>query len=173
MTSDPQPGRETATPSPGTTMTIVKLRPDRSEAARYLGEVIASPADWVAVRAHWGRPRLDLGYLVFEPDDVFLEYFSLSRPYNAFGIYTSAGTFKAWYCNVTHPSWLEGTCLFWHDLFVDVIVFPDGRSLMLDEDELTDAGVAEHDPALYRRIIDARDTLLDLVGRGAYPFSEA
>lgn len=160
-------------PAPGTRLTIVKLQPDRSEGARYPGEVIASPPGWVAARAVWTYRRWEVGPLVFEPDDVLLEYFALKKPFNAFGVYTPAGRFKGWYCNVTHPSWLEDTTLFWHDLYIDVVVTPDGASEVLDEDELDAAGVAERDPALYRTIIEARDLLLRRARAGDYPFSEA
>ncbi|MDI3342097.1 MAG: DUF402 domain-containing protein [Sphaerobacter sp.] len=160
-------------PAPGTELTIVKLSPDGTEAARYPGRALPSPPGWVAARAFWIFGRMDLGYLVFDPQDVFLEYFSLTRPYNAFGIYTSHGRFKGWYCNVTRPSWLDGDVLYWHDLYVDVVIYPDGRHLILDEDELARAELATRDPALHGMILAARDELLQLARARAYPFSEA
>lgn len=155
----------------GAELTIVKLRADGSEAARYPGRVIPSPPAWVAVRASWGYPRMDLGYVVYEPGDIFYEYFSLDRPFNAFAVFASDGTFKGWYCNVTYPSWIEGDTLFWRDLYVDVIAYPDGRTEVLDEDELAEAGLAEHDPALHQTILAARDTLLAMISTAEYPFS--
>jgi Protein of unknown function (DUF402) len=156
----------------GTPVTIVKLRPDGSEAIRYPGSVIASPCDWVTAQAPWRQRRVDLGYLVFEPEDILLEYFSLSEPFNVFAIYTHEGTLKGWYSNVTHPSWVVDDNIYWHDLYIDVIAYPDGKLLVLDEDELAAAGVERSDPELFQLIVRARDRLIQLASDNAYPFSE-
>ena len=153
--------------------TVVKLRPNGAEATRYAGARIDAPEGWIAVRAQWVHGRMDLGYLVFEPDDWLDEFFAIERPYNAFALYRAAGAFMGWYCNVTHPTAVDGRTITWHDLYVDVIVYPDGRTLVLDEDELAESGLDEHDPALHARILNARDELLRLAAARAYPFSEA
>src|SRR5688500_9889969 len=53
--------------SPGTWVTVRKLRPDGSEATRYPGQVIPCIDRWIAVRAEWRLQRIDLGCLDFEP----------------------------------------------------------------------------------------------------------
>lgn len=159
-------------PAEGSPLTIVKLRPDGKEAARYPGKVRPSPPGWVAIEAHWGYQRMDLGYVVYEPNDLFLEYFSLDQPYNAFAVYGAEEGFKGWYCNVTHPSWVEDGTLYWHDLYLDVIVKPDGAIQVLDEDELAASGLATRDPRLHAMILHARDRLLQMVHEQAYPFTE-
>lgn len=158
---------------PGAPVTIVKLRPDGSEAIRYPGVAVDAPAGWVAARAPWEQRRVDLGYLVFDPNDIFLEYFALAEPFNVFAIYTHEGVHKGWYCNVTHPSWIEETTIYWHDLYIDVVAYPDGKLIVLDEDELAESGLASRDPALHRRILVARDALVDLVNKRRYPFDQS
>ena len=159
-----------ATQRPVTEVAIVKLRPDGVEAARYSGQPLEAPAGWLAVRAVWGYRRLDAGYLVFEPGDELDEFFALDQPYNLFALYR-AGELIGWYCNVTHETTVRDGVIVWHDLFVDVIVYPDGNTLVLDEDELADSGLAVGDPVLHARILAARDELLDMAARGVYPFS--
>lgn len=156
----------------GTTLTIVKEQLDGSVAARYPAEVVGAHAGWLVARASWGRPRADLGYLVFEPEDVFIEYFALSLPVNAFAIYDAAGQFKGWYCNVAENR-LHGDTLTWRDQILDLIVYPNGDQRALDEDELDDSGLAERDPARYRDIRRGLDWLRSAAARGVYPFSEA
>lgn len=151
--------------------TIVKLKPDGSQAARYDGVPLVAAAGWVAARAVWRYRRLDAGYLVFEPGDELDEFFALDAGYNAFAIYRAGREFVGWYCNVTHPACLRDGTITWHDLYIDVIVYPDGRLLVLDEDELAASGLATTDPALHARIVAARDALLALAASGAYPFS--
>jgi uncharacterized protein len=157
---------------PGASVRIIKQRPDGSEAATYPGAIVPAPPGWVAARAVWEFQRMDLGYMLFEPGDYLLEYFSLSDPFNAFALYSEASAFKGWYCNVTHPTTVRGNSIYWHDLFVDVIVQPDGRILVLDEDELADSGLKYSDPPLYRLILDAKRRILRRVRNGDYPFSE-
>ncbi|MGA7671479.1 MAG: DUF402 domain-containing protein [Nitrolancea sp.] len=158
--------------APGTPVTIVKLKPDGTEAIRYPGEAISSPPLWVAARAPWEQRRVDLGYLVFEPDDVFFEYFALYRPFNAFSIFTKEGQLKGWYCNVTHPSWVDDQTIYWHDLYIDVIAYPDGRTLVLDEDELAESRLLETDPTLHGTILAMRDELLRMVAECEFPFNQ-
>lgn len=150
----------------------VKLRPDGTVATQYAVVEVAAPDGWIAARARWTYSRVDVGPFAFEPDDVLLEYFSLDRPYNAFASFRD-GRFIGWYCNVTYPARLTEREIIWHDLWVDVLVTPDGSVLVLDEDELLESGVAVSDPMLHASIVDARDELLDMVTRRAYPFSEA
>lgn len=165
--------QSTDAPEPGTEIDIVKLRPDGSEAIRYPGEVIPAPAGWIAARAPWGQRRVDLGYLVFEPDDTLLEFFSTTEPLNVFAIFTAGGTLKGWYCNVTHPSWMDDRSIYWHDLYIDVVAYPGRDEVrVLDEDELIEAGIEASDPALYQIIAEGRARLLQMIEGNEYPFTE-
>ncbi|HVB63145.1 MAG TPA: DUF402 domain-containing protein [Nitrolancea sp.] len=159
-------------PEVGSPVTIVKLRPDGSEAIRYPGIAIDTLPGWVAACAPWEQRRYDLGYLVFEPGDIFLEFFSLHEPLNVFADFTHDGTLKGWYSNVTHPSWVTDNTIFWHDLFIDVISYPDKDDvLVLDEEELADAGIEHASPELFRLIEEGRQRLLTMIANGEYPFT--
>lgn len=151
--------------------TVVKLRPDGSEATRYRATDIAAPAGWVAARATWTFGTVDIGYYTFEPGDVLYEYFSTERPYNLFVNYRPDGQLVGWYCNVTHPTRVADGVITWHDLWVDVLVLPDGSIAVVDLDELAESGVESSDPDLYRMILAARDELVALARSGAFPFS--
>lgn len=157
---------------PGTWVTVHKLRPDGSEATHYPGQVMPSRDRWIAVRAEWQRQRLDLGCLDFEPGDRFHEYFSPDQPFNAFAVFAPDGRFKGWYCDVTYPTRIEDDQIFWQDLYLDIIVCRDGRTVVLDEDELAESGLEQSDSDLFRFILDARATLERFIRERAYPFSE-
>jgi hypothetical protein len=151
---------------------VTKLRPDGSVAARYAARELAAPPGWLALRADWVHRRVDIGYFAFEPGDVLDEYFSMDRYYNAFATFRGDGAFVGWYCNVTYPTTVRDGELDWHDLYVDVLVLPDGTIHVLDEDELEDSRLAESDPALHSSILAAREELLHLIRSTSYPFSE-
>jgi uncharacterized protein len=157
-----------------TTWTIFKLKPDGSVATSYAAEEIPALAGWVAARAIWRFNRVDIGYYAFEPGDTLLEYFSLDGYYNAFATFRASGEFVGWYCNVTHPTTVSEAEreIRWHDLYVDVLVLPDGIVIVVDEDELADSDLADTDPALHATILAARDELLEMIQTNAYPFSE-
>lgn len=154
------------------TYSVVKHAPDGRELARYPGTPIPSRSGWVAVRSEWNHGEYDPGYLHFRNGDYLDEYFALSRPYNAFALFRESGEFQGWYCNVTQPTHVSGGEIHWHDLYVDVIVYPDGRTLVLDEDELAESELEASDPTLHATILDARDELLQLARDHSYPFSE-
>lgn len=153
--------------------TVVKLRPDGSEATRYRATGVAAPAGWVAARAVWTYGTVDIGYYTFEPGDVLYEYFSIERPYNLFATWRQGHGLVGWYCNVTHPTHVADGVITWHDLWVDVLVLADGSIVVVDLDELEESGIETSDPDLYQTILAARDELVALAERRAWPFSTA
>jgi protein associated with RNAse G/E len=150
---------------------VVKLRPDGTPATRYQAVELGSPPGWIATEARWTFKTVDISYFTFEPGDRLEEFFSLDRWYNLFAVFRPTGELVGGYCNVTYPTILTGDELHWHDLWVDVIVMPDGQVFVLDEDELEEAGLAATDPPLYATIMAARDELLAMQRENAYPFS--
>lgn len=156
----------------GTTVQVVKLEPNGQPRTRYDGSVIASPVGWIAVRAVWPHGPMDLGYMEFRDGDYLDEYFALEQPFNAMALFREDDSFVAWYCNITHPTRIVDGEIHWHDLFVDVVVYPDGSTLVRDEDELEESGLERTDPELHQLILNARDELLDMASNRAYPFSE-
>lgn len=162
---------------PGAELTIVKLAPDGSEAARYRGEVVGHrPDSWVLVLATWTNRTIELAGLSFHPGDSLLEWFSPRHPFNAFAVYSSQDRLKGWYANVTHPAWLDTTkdppVLFWHDLYLDLVGLPDGSFTVFDDDELLASGLAGADPQLHARILEARSELIRRFELRLPPFAE-
>lgn len=154
------------------TVEIVKFSPMGKQPVRYTGRLIECQGGWIAARASWVHGDMDLGYLTFLNGDVLDEYFALDRPYNAFALFRADGEFAGWYCNVTHPTTVTGSEIHWRDLYLDVIVYPGGTTLVLDEDELEESGLHASNPALHAMILAGRNELLELVKNNAYPFSE-
>ena len=42
---------------------------------------------------------------------------------------------KGWYCNITEPAEILDGAVSYMDLAIDLLVYPDGRQLVLDMDE--------------------------------------
>jgi hypothetical protein len=164
--------------APGTDLSIVKLAPDGHEVTRYSGQVIAptGPDFWLGARAVWTFREVLVGNLQFVPGDTLDEYFSGREWFNAFQVIAPSGESRGWYANVTYPSRIEtgaaGPTLYWHDLYVDVVIANDGTIAVLDEDELTESGMATQNPELHKKILDTRDLILRRITDRNFPFDQ-
>ena len=125
-----------AAPSPA--LRVLKRRYDGSTVFAWTGRVLEQTDEYVLLAGLFNAGHRDLGYVVLERGDLFLEWYYFGRWYNIFQIYGSAGQLKGWYCNVGMPPVLEDGELGYVDLALDVFVYPDGRYLVLDEDEFAD-----------------------------------
>ena len=111
----------------GRTLRVEKLRYDRSFVFAWSGAVLEHTADHVLLAARFNVGRRDLGYVVLEAGDVFLEWYFFERWYNIFQIYGDDGQLKGWYCNIGMPPELDGDTLRYVDLDLDVFVRPSGE----------------------------------------------
>lgn len=116
-------------------VTVIKLDPRGTAKVRYQGELLKRLVDGVVVQAAWTMAVKDLGYTVFEPGDRFVEYYYADRWFNIFDILSAQGTRKGWYCNVAAPAMISDEKIEQIDLLLDVWVYPNGETLILDEDE--------------------------------------
>lgn len=122
---------------PAEKITVVKLDPHRKELWRYEGEVIKATRHGVLLEAYFNRPD-DLPFhgINIRTGDRFIEMYFCDRWYNIYEIFDKdTDSLKAWYCNVTRPVEIKGSILYYVDLALDLLVYPDGRMLELDEDE--------------------------------------
>lgn len=147
-------------------LTIVKRNPDGFETTRYKSKVVDSsaPAPWVEVEAEWTRARVEVAGLAFEPGDTLREFFSAEHPYNAFAVIAPSGDLRGWYGNVTYPAFfdtIEGEeVLVWHDLYLDIVILPNGAIHLLDDDELEESGLFSNQLGFAAAIVEARDDLI-------------
>ena len=120
-------------------VTIVKNNQLGEEVWRYPGQLIAQSARGYLFEAHFNRDDLDFNGMLLKRNDRFLELYLLEKYFNIYQIYDrNDGRLKGWYCNVTKPVRVEDGFIRYDDLALDLLVFPDGRQLVLDEDEFAE-----------------------------------
>ena len=125
-----------ATPAPA--LRVLKQRYDRSTVFAWTGRLLEQTDDYVLLAGLFNALRRDLGYVILERGDLFLEWYYFGRWYNVFQVYGHDGRLKGWYCNIGMPPvWRDGE-LSYVDLALDVFVHPDGQYLVLDEDEFAE-----------------------------------
>ncbi len=123
---------------PGQPVDVIKLNLDRQETWRYTGTVISASADRVTLEAFFNRPDLPFHGMLLANRDRFIEAYFSRRWYNIFEIHDhQTDRLKGWYCNVTLPAEFNEDTVAYVDLALDLLVFPDGRQLILDEDEFS------------------------------------
>jgi len=87
------------------------------------------------VHYHIDRGRT-VGDLVLPDNADTLGYFWQDRPYNVYHFIDPSGQSLGWYCNISDQTRINANTICWRDLVVDVLLLPDGRTQVLDRDEL-------------------------------------
>lgn len=117
---------------------VRKLNLQRQETWRYTGQVLSRLPNAVMIEAFFNRDDLPFHGIILGRGDRFVEIFYTDRWYNVFEIHDRQDDrVKGWYCNVCLPAELDHDQVAYVDLALDLLVFPDGRQLVLDEDEFT------------------------------------
>ena len=156
------------------TITVHLLKPGKGTTITYTGELLRREQGHLLIHARWERPRLDLGYVVFEPGDHFYEHFYTERWYNIFELRGVSGALKGWYCNVTRPAHFDGNTITSEDLDLDLFVAPDRKNIVrLDLDEFAARGLDISDPHAHAAALAALDELERMARDGAPPFDSA
>jgi len=116
------------------------------------------------VEAFFNRDDLPFHGITLRENDRFLERYYTNRWYNIFEIHDrDDGRLIVRYCNVTTPAELEPGLISYVDLALDLLVYPDGAYLVLDEDEFE---VLDLDPLCQLKARQALNALVDLAEAG-------
>ncbi|NUO55656.1 MAG: DUF402 domain-containing protein [Hamadaea sp.] len=172
-------GRAPPGPGPGTSsLRIMALTPGREVMVRlvkygreklsYAATVVGDDGTHLAVRAEFaGDDPKDLGYVWFEPGDVFTEHYWRDRWYSVKEVVAADGVRKGWYCDVCRPAVVDGDSVVAEDLDLDLWRSADGTKILrLDEDEYAASGLTERDPDAAAQAELALDTLEKLAQDG-------
>lgn len=116
--------------------TVIKQDLQGRETWRYQGQVLQRGENHILLEAKFNREDTPFHEILLKQGDRFVEIFYTDRWYNIFEIYDREDNqLKGWYCNVGYPAKINGDEISYIDLALDLLVYPDGRQLVLDEDE--------------------------------------
>ncbi len=139
---------------------VIKQNLERKEVWRYSGKVLEQTSDSILLEAFFNRPDKPFHGILLAQGDRFIEKYYSNRWYNIFEIHDhKTDVLKGWYCNVTYPAIFDNGFVYYVDLALDLLVYPDGRQLVLDEDEFADLHLNDDDTRL------AREALMELQSR--------
>ncbi len=137
----------------------------------WTGEVTEDDGAGLVVLAEWTRDKpMFLGYTVFEPGDRFVETYYHGRWYSIWQVLSHrTGRTKGWYVNICRPVEVSEQRIDFIDMELDLFVFPDGRYVVLDEDDLERKVKSAQDRALARAGLAQ---VLELVNGRQAPFQD-
>ncbi|HTX80089.1 MAG TPA: DUF402 domain-containing protein [Longilinea sp.] len=133
---------------------VRKLNLQRQETWRYGGKIIRRVPGGVVLEAYFNRDDLPFNGTTFKRNDRFIEGYYTDHWYNIYEIYDrETGALKCWYCNVSYPAEIVDGQISYVDLALDLLVFPGGKQLVLDEDEFAALQLPEADRLQARRAL--------------------
>jgi protein associated with RNAse G/E len=139
------------------TIQVSKRNIHDQETWRYRAELIRQQGNCLLLEAYFDREDMDLHGMKLARGDHFIEAWYTDRWYNVFEIHARQDDrLRGWYCNIGCPAKLEGDTLSYIDLALDLLVFPDGRQLVLDQDEFDQLVIA---PETRQQALDTLQSL--------------
>ena len=132
--------------NPRMPVTVIKLDIHGQETWRYNGHVLERSPERIVLEAFFDRQDMDFNGMLLLRGDRFVENYYPERWYNIYEIHDRLDDhLRGWYCNVTYPPEIERGVIRYIDLALDLLVFPDGRQLVLDEDEFEALELSPHE----------------------------
>lgn len=153
-----------------TAFTIIKLDARGEFELSYEGTLRERADSFICIDAVFSFADRDLGYIKLRRGDRFREWFYAERWFNIFRVEDGATkALKGWYCNITRPPLIEPRQVSAQDLCLDVFVYPDGRTLLLDEDDFAELNLPKDD---VEKAWQAVDAIRRRVSKRLPPFDE-
>jgi protein associated with RNAse G/E len=101
---------------------------------------------------------------------ISYEFFWPDRWYNIFRFHEPDGRLRCFYCNIIMPPEFDGHTIDYVDLDIDILVWPDGRCEVLDEEEFAANSLTYAFPAnVVERARQTAGDLLDTIESGRFP----
>lgn len=120
------------------TITVVKLDHLGQETWRYQGTILKQAPHEIILEAFFDHDEIWIDEIILCRGDRFIEYYYDNRWYNVFEVHAREdGRFKGWYCNISSPAEITERHIKYRDLALDLLVYPDGRQVILDEEEFS------------------------------------
>lgn len=142
---------------------VHKLDHEGREVLTYPARLLARGPAFVTVEATFRVPEVQVEAMTMRQGDRFVETFYSDRWYNVFAVYDGrTGGFKGWYCNIARPARIEGQDIYQEDLALDLLVYPEGDAVVLDEAEFERLPLADSERK------QARAALADLLERARH-----
>lgn len=121
-----------------TTITVIKQDYRGHESWRYTGSLITRQQNEIVIEAYFHKDDMLYEGISLKQGDRFIETYFSDRWYNIFEMHDKdSGVLKGWYCNIGYPAVITDGSIAYRDLALDLLVYPNGKQIILDEDEFS------------------------------------
>jgi uncharacterized protein len=146
---------------------------DGSISKSWAGELIEENSSLLLYRGVFDRDVIHEHLGLIECGTISYEYFWLDRWYNIFRFHKADGTFRNFYCNIAMPPTVNEDLIDFVDLDIDMIVDPNGRFVIHDEDEYERNAEKYDYPASVRNGVSAAvEELTRMIRGNDFPFDQ-
>jgi hypothetical protein len=115
---------------------ITKYKYGKSAPFSYNGRILDLSREQIVVEAFFALDDQSYDEVVIKKGDRFIETYFSRRWFNIYEIHDrDSDLLKCWYCNVAEPAVFEPGKIWFIDLELDLLVYPDGRKKIMDEDD--------------------------------------
>jgi protein associated with RNAse G/E len=123
---------------------VSKRNEHNLETWQYKAWLLENKESRIVLEARFDREDTTLHGMLLAKGDRFIETYYTNRWYNTFEIHAREDDqLRGWYCNIGKPAEFDGQVLSYIDLALDLLVFPDGRQVILDEDEFAELEITD------------------------------
>lgn len=130
-------------------ITIVKQNAAGTEVFRYGGELVRQTSSGLMVSAIFEIPYIQVDEVAFKAGDRSFEYYLYDKWFNIYQVHEGmSAEVKAWYCNICRPMVFTNGQVEYEDMELDLLVYPDGRQVILDRDEFRALRINGHERRL-------------------------
>jgi protein associated with RNAse G/E len=125
-------------------ITVSKRNEHNLETWRYKACLLENENGRIVLEATFDREDINVHGMLLAKGDRFVETYYTNQWYNIFEIHAGEDDqLRGWYCNIGQPAEFDGQVLSYIDLALDLLVFPDGRQIVLDEDEFAELDITD------------------------------
>ena len=118
------------------TIIVIKLDHTGAEIHRYQGRLLEKSRTKIVLEAFFDREDTPVGDVILSRGDRFVETYFTDHWYNIFEVHAKEDdSIKCWYCNIGSPVVVTDNQIAYKDLALDLLVYKDGRQVILDEEE--------------------------------------
>lgn len=123
-------------PEDAKVITIIKHSAGNNTSFKWPSKLIKESVNMCLVDARFNGKPGNIGKISIQTGDRFVERYYDDRWYNAWKIYEAeSDVLKCYYFNISRPAVFKDESIEWEDLALDLVVFPDGTRMLLDQDE--------------------------------------
>ena len=144
---------------------VIKLNINGVEKWRYKGRILSINPNSIRLESNFDQEDMQAHSLFLGKGDLFLETYYTAHWYNIYEIHAREDDkLRGWYCNISAPINFSKDCISYVDLALDLIVFPDGRQVVADQDEFLELNISR---AVRSKSLQALRELKQKFKRGA------